>query len=116
MRMAPKPRRLTVRSPSWTVLDEVAGYGFEAVGADAVGLEGGEGFFDELGGVALALLDAVDGGPGGFFRGQVLAGGLAQLRRVHGHVEHIVHDLEGQAGFAAEAVEAGQHRPAVAPA
>ena len=58
-------------------------------------------------GVALALLDAVDGGPGGFFGGLILAGGLAQVRRVHGHVEHIVDDLEGESGFAAEGVEAG---------
>jgi hypothetical protein len=36
--------------------DEVAGDGFEAVGAAAVGLEGGEGFVDELRGVAHSRL------------------------------------------------------------
>ena len=88
-------------------LNEVAGYGFEAVGAGAIGFERGEGFFDEGGGVALALLDAVDGGPGGFFCGLVFAGGFAQMRGIDGHVEDVVDDLEGQSGFAAEGVEAG---------
>ena len=60
-------------------LDQVAGDGFEAVGAAAVGLQGGESFFDEAGGVALALFEAVDGWPGGFFGGLILARGLAQV-------------------------------------
>ena len=59
-------------------LDQVAGDGFEAVGAAAVGIERGEGLVDELRGVAPALLDAIDCRPGGFFRGLIFAGGLAQ--------------------------------------
>ena len=58
-------------------------------------------------GVALALLDAVDCGPGSFLGGLVFACGLAQMRRIDGHIEHVVDDLEGESGFAAEGVEAG---------
>ncbi len=38
-------------------------------------------------------------------RGLILARGLAQLSRIHGQIQHIVHDLKGQTGFAAEEVE-----------
>ena len=88
-------------------VDEVLGEGFEGGGGFAEGFEGGEGVGDELGGVVLGLLDAEDGGPGGFVGGGVLAGGLAELVGGLGHVEDVVDDLEGEAGLFAEGAEAG---------
>jgi hypothetical protein len=96
-------------------LHQVAGDGFQAVGARAVGLENGEGFFDEAGGVALALLDAENGRPGGFFGSLVFTGCLAQVSRVHGQIEYIIDDLKGQTGLAAKEIQAGSV-VAVAPA
>jgi hypothetical protein len=58
-------------------VDEVLGEGFEGVGGGAEGGEGFEGVGDELLGVFAALVDAVDGGPGGLDAGGVLACGLA---------------------------------------
>ena len=97
------------RSP-WTLVgavDEVVGEGFEGSGGFAEGREGGEGVGDEGGGVALGLLEAVDGGPGGFVGGGVFACGFAELGGVLGHVEDVVYDLEGEAGLLAEGAEAG---------
>ena len=87
--------------------DEVAGEGFEGGGGFAEGFEGGEGVGDELFGVVEGLFDAEDGGPGGFGGGGVFAGGLAELFGALGHVEDVVDDLEGEAGFFAEGAEAG---------
>lgn len=52
------------------------------------------------------LVDAEDGGPGGFDAGGVFACGLAELLGALGHVEDIVDDLEGEAGLFAEGAEA----------
>jgi len=57
--------------------DEVLGEGFEGVGGGAEGFEGGEGVGDEFLGVFEGLIDAEDGGPGGFGGCGVLACGLA---------------------------------------
>ena len=70
--------------------------------AGAEGFEGGEGVGDEFVGVAEGLVDAVDGGPGGLDAGGVFAGGLAEFFGGLGHVEDVVDDLEGEAGFFAE--------------
>jgi hypothetical protein len=86
---------------------EVGREGFEWGCGFAEGSEGGEGVGDEFFGVVEALVDAEDGGPGGFVDGGVLAGGLAELGGVLGHVEDVVDDLEGEAGFFAEGAEAG---------
>ena len=53
------------------------------------------------------LLDAEDGGPGGLDAGGVLACGLAELFGALGHVEDVVDDLEGEAGFFSEGAQAG---------
>ena len=82
------------------------GEGFEGVGGFAEGFEGGEGVGDEFVGVFEGLVDAVDGGPGGFDAGGVFAGGLAEFFGALGHVEDVVDDLEGEAGFFAEGAEA----------
>ena len=87
--------------------DEVLGEGFEGVGGGAEGFEGGEGVGDEFLGVFEGLVDAEDGGPGGFGGGGVFAGGLAEFGGGLGHVEDVVDDLEGEAGFFAEGAEAG---------
>src|ERR1035437_8559541 len=87
--------------------DQVAGDGLQSISPAAVGREGGKGLFDQASGVALALLDAKDGRPGSFFRGLVLAGCLAQMRGVYGQIQHVIDDLEGQAGLAAEESEEG---------
>ena len=88
-------------------LDEVLGEGFEWVGCGAEGFEGCEGVGDEFFGVAEGLVNAEDGGPGGLGGGGVLAGGLAEFFGGLGHVEDVVDDLEGQAGFFAEGAKAG---------
>ena len=98
--------------PAWVrclvgSVDEVLGEGFQGGGGGAEGGEGGEGVGDEGGGVFLGLLDAVDGGPGGFDGGGVLAGGLTEFGGGLGHVEDVVDDLEGEAGVFAEGAEAG---------
>ena len=79
---------------------------FEGIGGGAEGFEGVEGVGDELVGVFARLVDAVDGGPGGLDAGGVLAGGLAEFGGGLGHVEDVVDDLEGEAGFFAEGAEA----------
>src|SRR5580704_6641306 len=91
-------------------LDKVPGDGLEALGAAAVRLQGREGFVDQVGGVALALLDAEYGRPSRLFGGQVLACRFAQVSRIDRHVEHVVHDLKSQPGLAAECVERGDIR------
>jgi hypothetical protein len=88
-------------------VDEILGEGLEGGGGFAEGGEGGEGVGDELGGVFFGLLDAVDGGPGGFDGGGVFAGRLAELGGGLGHVEDVVDDLEGEAGAFAEGPEMG---------
>jgi len=90
-------------------VDEVLGQGLERSGGFAEGFEGGEGIGDECGGVELGLLEAVDGGPGGFDGGGVFAGGLAELGGGLGDVEDVVDDLEGEAGFFAEDGELRNH-------
>ncbi len=53
------------------------------------------------------MVDAEDGWPGGLDAGGVFACGLAQFFGALGHVEDVVDDLEGEAGFFAEGAEAG---------
>ena len=81
---------------------EVLGQRFQGGCGFAEGSESGEGVGDELGGVVFGLLEAVDGGPGGFVGGGVFAGGFAELLGGLGDVEDVVDDLEGEAGFLAE--------------
>lgn len=61
-------------------LNQVARHRLQSLGAAAIRLKRGEGFLDQLGGVALALLDAVNRRPGSLFCGHILARCLAQLR------------------------------------
>ena len=82
------------------------GEGFEGGGGFAEGFEGGEGVGYELVGVVDGLVDSVDGGPGGLDAGGIFACGLAELFGALGHVEDVVDDLEGEAGFFAEGPEA----------
>ncbi len=97
-------------------LDEVLSYRFQAFRGCPVRFEFGKGFGDEPGGVAAGGFDSEDGGPGGFVAGEVFARGLAELRGVLGHVEDVVDDLEGEAGFASECGEALRRLRACAPA
>ena len=87
--------------------DEVGCEGFEGIGRCAEGGQGFEGVGYELVGVLEGLVDSVDGGPGGFDAGGIFACGLAQFFGALGHVEDVVDDLEGEAGFFAEGAEAG---------
>ena len=79
---------------------------FQGLGCGAEGFECGEGVGDKLVGVFARLLDAVDSGPGGLDAGGILAGGLAEFFGGLGHVENVIDDLEGEAGFFAEGAEA----------
>ena len=83
-------------------LNQVAGNGLESLGPAAKGFNGGKGFFGQPRGVALALFHAIDGWPSGLFRGLILARGLAQVRRVHGQVQHVIDNLKSQSGLAAK--------------
>ena len=53
------------------------------------------------------MVDAEDGGPGGFDAGGVFAGGFAEFCGALGHVEDVVDDLKGEAGLFAEGAETG---------
>src|ERR1039458_1590633 len=86
-------------------LNKIAGYGLESVGAAAIGREGRKGFLDQLGGVALALLDTENCRPGRFFSGFVFACGLAQMSRIYRQVQNIVHNLKCEACLAAKLVQ-----------
>src|SRR5579863_6025679 len=100
----PTPRK--TGNPLVLPLHQITSHRLQAVGAGAVGRQCGKGLFDEVGGVPLALLDAEDGGPRGLLGRLILAGGLAEVSGVDGHVEHIVDDLKSKPGLASEGVEA----------
>lgn len=88
-----------------TALEEFGGEVAEEIAGGAEGIEGGDRFAGEAGGLFFGGGEAEEGGIGGLAGGDVLAGAFAKDLAGLGAVEDVVDDLEGEAEIPAELAE-----------